>query len=133
MKYMVIGLGEFGRALAEELTQNFNDVIGVDIDNNVVNALKDKISVVYSMDASDSAALSQLPIDELDGVVVAIGGSFDISLRTVAALKECGVTNICARGIDDIHISILKAMSISKILTPERDAAKVYAKTNTLF
>lgn len=30
MRFLVIGLGNFGRTLAEELTDNGHDVIGVD-------------------------------------------------------------------------------------------------------
>lgn len=32
MKYLIIGLGNFGRTLAEELTDNDNEVIGIDND-----------------------------------------------------------------------------------------------------
>lgn len=30
MKYLIIGLGNFGRTLAEELTDNDNEVIGIE-------------------------------------------------------------------------------------------------------
>ena len=115
MKYLIIGLGEFGKTLAQELTDKFNDVIGIDSNEHRVNSIKERISVTYIMDATEPLALVELPLKEIDCAIVAIGQSMDASLRTVAALKENGFTNIYARAIDDTHMSILKAMNIQKI------------------
>jgi len=43
MKYLIIGLGNFGASLAEKLTMNGNEVIGVDNSMSKVDALKEKI------------------------------------------------------------------------------------------
>lgn len=128
MKYLVIGLGNFGKTLAEELSDNGNDVIGIDSNEHRVDDVKDRISVAYIMDATDATALRSLPIDEIDCAVVTIGQSMDFSLRAVAALKELSAKNIYARAIDDTHVSILKAMNISKIFVPESYAAKIFAQ-----
>ena len=48
MRFLVIGLGNFGRTLAEELTDNGHDVIGVDSLEHRVEEVKDRISVAYS-------------------------------------------------------------------------------------
>ncbi len=128
MKYLIIGLGEFGRTLALELTDKLNDVIGIDSNEHRVNYIKDRISLTYIMDATEPLALAELPLKEVDCAIVAIGQSMDASLRTVAALKENGVANIYARAIDDTHLSILKAMNIQKIFIPEKYAAQMYVK-----
>lgn len=127
MKYLIIGLGEFGRTLAEELTENSNEVIGIDINEHKVNMIKDRISVSYILDATDPAALSQLPLKEMDCAIVAIGQSLDSSLRCVAALKENKLPRIYARAVDKAHMSILKAMDIQHIFIPEIYAAREYA------
>lgn len=131
MKYLVIGLGEFGRTLAEELTDQFNDVIGIDCNELRVNSIKNRISLAYIMDSTDASSLAQLPLDDLDGVIVAIGQSLDVSLRTVAALKENGVKNIYARAIDQTHLSILNAMSVTKVFIPEKYAAQMYVQNES--
>ena len=128
MKYLIIGLGEFGKTLAQELTDKFNDVIGIDSNEHRVNSIKERISVTYIMDATEPLALAELPLKEIDCAIVAIGQSMDASLRTVAALKENGFKNIYARAIDDTHMSILKAMNIQKIFIPEKYAAQMYVK-----
>lgn len=127
MKYIVIGLGNFGITLAEELTDSGHEVIGIDVNEHRVEEIKERISVAYIMDATERMALKALPLDEIDAVVVAIGQSMDASLRCVAALKELGVKNVYARALDKTHVSILSAMSIRKIFIPETYAARVFA------
>lgn len=127
MKYLVIGLGNFGKTLAEELTDRGHDVIGVDHNEHRVEEVKNRISVAYILDATERAALAALPLDEIDGAVVAIGQSMDCSLRTVAALKELSVEKVYARALDRTHRSILSAMNIQKIFMPESYAARIFA------
>lgn len=127
MKYLVIGLGGFGKTLAEALTDKGHDVIGVDSNEHRVEEIKDRISVAYIMDATERMALRELPLDEIDGAIVAIGQSMDYSLRAVAALKELSVSKIYARALDRTHLSILKVMNIQKIFIPESYAARIFA------
>ena len=44
MKYLVIGLGNLGRAIAKDLTRVGNEVIGVDMDLHRVDMLKNDIA-----------------------------------------------------------------------------------------
>lgn len=128
MKYLVIGLGNFGNTLACKLTDMGHDVIGVDNNEHRVEEVKERISLAYIMDATDKAALRSLPLDEVDCTVVAIGQSMDYALRTVAALKELKVPRIYARALDLTHKSILQAMNIQKIFIPESFAAEIIAE-----
>lgn len=128
MKYLIIGLGNFGNTLACKLTDMGHDVIGVDSDEHRVEEIKEKIAVSYIMDATDKFALKTLPLDEIDCAVVAIGQSMDSALRCVASLKELKVNQIFARALDLTHKSILKAMNIQKIFIPESFAAGIIAE-----
>lgn len=129
MKFLIIGLGNFGRRLAEDLTDQGHDVIGVDINEHRVDDVKNRISLAYIMDSTEKSALAALPLDEIDHVVVAVGQSMDHSLRTVVALKELEVKNIYARALDKVHHSILSAMSVAHIIIPETYAARVFARS----
>lgn len=128
MKYIIIGLGNFGSTLACKLTDMGHEVIGVDNHENRVDEIKEKIAVSYIMDATEKAALKSLPLYDIDYAIVAIGQSMDASLRVVAALKELEVSHIYARALDMTHMSILKAMNIQKIFIPETFAARLIAE-----
>lgn len=129
MKFIVIGLGNYGRVLAEELTVLNQEVIGADINGNKVEAIKDKIATAFLLDATDEQSLSVLPLKSVDLVIVAIGENFGASVRVVAMLKKMGVKHIYARAIDQVHKAILEAFGIDRILSPEEDAARNLVQT----
>lgn len=124
MKVIVIGLGNYGRSLSEELSAIGHEVIGVDSNEHRVNVIKDKLAVSYIINVEEEAALSVLPFNTADAVVVCIGENFSASLRVVSLLKKLKVQHIYARAIDSTHRSILEAFSIERILAPEEEAAR---------
>lgn len=76
MKYIIIGLGNYGGVLAEELSVLGHEVIGVDTNEHRVDVLKDKIATSFIIDATDEQSLSVLPLKDVDVVIVAIGEKF---------------------------------------------------------
>lgn len=124
MRYLIIGLGIYGSNLATDLTAMGHEVIGADRDAQVVEALKDKISTAYILDATEEAALSVLPLKTVDLVIVAIGENFGASVKSVALLRKLGVKRIYARAVDEIHQTILEGFKVDRILAPEQRAAQ---------
>lgn len=123
MKYIIIGLGNYGTALAEELSGLGHEVVAVDEDMTKVEAIKDKLAGAFQLDATDRSALRVLPLRDVDIVIVAIGENFGASIKVTALLKLLKVKHIYARANDEVHRSILQAFNIDHILSPERDAA----------
>ena len=66
MKYLVIGLGNLGRAIAKDLTRVGNEVIGVDMDLHRVDMLKNDIAGAVALDSTDKEAVEH-PAIERDG------------------------------------------------------------------
>ncbi len=128
MKYIIIGLGNYGSVLAEELTILGHEVIGVDIDENRVETIKDKIATSFILDATEHESLKILPICTVDMVIVAIGENFGASIKVVALLKMLKAQHIYARAVDDVHKSVLEAFELDNILTPEKEAARNLVK-----
>ncbi len=124
MKYIIIGLGNYGHALAEELSALGHEVIGADVSPARVDGLKEKVATAFVIDATDEQALSVLPLNSVDVVIVAIGENFGASIRVVALLKQKKVEHVYARAIDAVHRSVLEAFELERILTPEEDAAR---------
>lgn len=123
MKYIVIGLGNYGMVVAVELTALGHEVIGVDILEDRVDEIKDKIATAFVVDATDETSVSVLPLNNVDAVIVAISEDFGASIRVTAKLKQHKVEHIYARAMDDLHKAVLEAFDIDRILTPEEDAA----------
>lgn len=88
MKYLVIGLGNLGRAIAASLTQIGDEVIGVDSTMLRVEAVKGYTSGAIQLDATDPIALGTLPLNEMDAIIVTFGKDIGTSIQSVADRKS---------------------------------------------
>ncbi|WP_185871141.1 potassium channel family protein [Blattabacterium cuenoti] len=123
MKIIIIGLGNFGRSLALNLTDNGHEVFGIDYKMEKVDLLKDHIANVVCMDANNEAAYKALPIQQANLGIVAIGENEGASIVTTAILKRYKNLRIVSRSLSKIHDTILEAMGINDVVHPEQDAA----------
>lgn len=132
MKYIVVGLGNFGLALAEKLTKLGNEVIGIDSSMTKVEAVKEKISHAICMDATDEYTMGGLPFKDTDVVIVAIGENKGANIMATAMVKKLHPKKIISRAIDPLHETILQAMDINTIVHPEEETAEKWAKKLSL-
>lgn len=129
MKTIVIGLGNFGSTLARELTKMGHEVIGVDKDKHKADQYANEITYTMSLDTSDKNALANLPLDDVDLVVVAIGEDFGSSMLTSALLREKNISKLYCRAISELHREILLSIGITNILFPEQLSAEHFARS----
>lgn len=128
MKYIIFGLGNFGASLAQKLTEQGNEVIGIDSSMTKVEAFKEKISHTICMDATDEFAVSGLPLKETDIVLVAIGENQGANIMTTALLKNFQVKKLISRSINPLHEKVLQAIGVDEIVRPEEETAERWAK-----
>ena len=81
-KVAVFGLGRFGSAVARTLSAEGVEVLAVDQDRALVDALKDEVAVAVSFDVTDREALRRYEVGEMDAVVIGIGAGFEASVMT---------------------------------------------------
>lgn len=128
MKYIIFGLGNFGASLAEKLTAQGNEVIGVDRNMDKVDALKERISHTICLDATDEFTVTGLPLKEADIVVVAIGEDQGANIMVTALLRTIQVKRLISRAINPLHEKVLKALGVDEIVHPEEETAERWAK-----
>lgn len=128
MKYIVIGLGNYGSALATKLTTLGHEVIGVDSHMNHIEPIKDKVTHAICLNCTELHALRTLPLQEADVIFVAIGEDFGASIMISALLKQMNVKKIISRAINTVHQTILGAIGIEDIIFPEQDSANRLVK-----
>lgn len=124
MKFIVLGLGHFGKSLAVKLTQMGHEVIGVDNRMTRVEQLKNDITHTICLNSTDREAVSSLPLKDAHAVIVAIGEDEAASLLTSALLKKLGVRRIIGRVVSDLQRTVLDAMSIREYVLPEEESAE---------
>ena len=128
MKYIIVGLGNFGASLAQKLTEQGNEVIGVDNNMGKVDAFKSKISHTICLDSTDQHTVSGLPLQDTDIVIVAIGEDQGANIMTTAVLKNLKAKRLISRAINPLHETILQAMGVDEIVHPEEETAERLAK-----
>lgn len=128
MKYIIFGLGNFGASLAEKLTEQGNEVIGVDNNMDKVDYLKEKISHTICLDATDEVTVSGLPLKDADVVIVAIGEDQGANIMVTALLKNLQVTRLISRAINGLHEKVLQAIGVDEIVHPEEETAERWSK-----
>ncbi|WP_026632444.1 potassium channel family protein [Dyadobacter alkalitolerans] len=124
MKYIIFGLGSFGKSLAIRLTELGHETIGVDSNMQKVEQLKERITHTVCMDCTDRNAVSSLPFKDADSVIVAIGEDEGASLLATALLKQLGVKKIIGRVVSDLQKTVLEAMQIEEYILPEEESAE---------
>lgn len=128
MKYIIVGLGNFGASLAKKLTSQGNEVIGIDNNMTKVDSYKEKITHTICMDSTDEFTVSGLPLDETDVVIVAIGEDKGSNVMTTALFKNLQVKRLISRAIDPLHEKVLTAIGVDEIVHPEEETAERWAK-----
>lgn len=124
MKYIIIGLGNFGSALAEKLTNSGHEVIGVDKEMMRVEAVKEIVTHAVCLDSSDSEAVKSLPLRNADVVIVCIGENEGASIMATALMKKNNVNRLISRSISPLHQTVLEAMGITEIMCIEEESAE---------
>ena len=123
MKFIIIGLGNFGSSLAIKLSEMGHEVIGADINMNKVDSLKDRITFCITMDATDEKAVDNLPLRESDVVIIAIGEDEGASIMATAVIKHKFNKRIISRAVSNVQSTVMRAMGVEEIVYPEEDAA----------
>lgn len=128
MKFCIIGLGQFGRSLAIELTAEGHDVLAIDSNEALVDSVKDRVTMAARTDGTDIAELEALGVARMDAGIVGIGEDFAASLTVAAHLQKLKVRQVYCRVINDVHSHILDLMQITEKIQPEVMAARQFAK-----
>lgn len=119
---LVIGLGRFGIALAEQLVAQGKEVLAVDRDRSIVQRYADIFTHTVEADATDLEALRQLGAEDFDAAVVGVGTSIESSVLIAANLVDSGVDQVWAKAINTTHGKILTRIGCHHVIYPEHDA-----------
>jgi len=123
--FIVLGLGTFGSALAEQLHKNGCRVTGVDADRSRVENLKDVLYEAVVGDVTSRDTLAELSLDACDAVFISLGESQNIAPSLLATLhcRELGARRIIVKGLSREHAKILEALGVDRVVFPETEIA----------
>lgn len=129
---LVIGMGKFGRILAEKLQGFGNDVMVIDKDEGIINELSPMFTNAMIANCTNPSIIEKLGVEGFDACFVAIGDDFQASLEITSLLKENGAKTVVSLADRDIQKKFLLRNGADEVVYPIRDLAeKLAVRYNT--
>jgi trk system potassium uptake protein len=130
-QFVVIGMGRFGRGVAQTLQESGHEVLGIDRSEKLVaEALADRvITHGLELDSTNPTALEEAGVFEMDTVIVAIGNEIQASIITTLNLKEGGVATVMAKASNTTHGKLLSKVGADRVVYPEHEMGCELART----
>jgi trk system potassium uptake protein TrkA len=120
-QFAVIGLGRFGSSVAITLHEVGHEVLAIDMDEEQVRRMSDRVTHVVQADTTDENSLKALGVRNFDVVVVAIGEDIQANTLTTLLLRELGSKFIVAKARNLLHGKMLNKIGADRVVYPERD------------
>lgn len=120
---LLIGLGRFGRHMAQKLADLRHQVLAIDKDEQKVRDAMSYVTNAQIGDAADPALIDALGVKDFDLCVVTMSHDLQASLEITALLKEKGAPYVLVRVSRDTHGRFLLACGADEIIYPEKEMA----------
>jgi len=120
-EFVVLGLGRFGKSVAITLAESGCEVLVVDIDENLINEIADKVTYAVKADATDADTLKTLGISNFDGAIIGMGENLEASVMATILVKELGIPYVLTKAHSELHSRILKKVGADMVVFPEKE------------
>jgi len=119
--FVVVGCGRFGSAVAETLYNLGNEVLAIDGDEEVIEAISGHVTHAVQADVMDENVMRELGIRNFDVAVISIASNLEASILATIIVKDLGVKKVVAKAQSEIHGKVLRRIGADKVIFPERD------------
>jgi trk system potassium uptake protein TrkA len=122
ISYGIVGVGRFGRALAEELAVTTSELLVMDRDEDKIREMRDITENAYVVKTLDKKSLQETGIQNCDVAIVCISNQMDTSILTTLNLVSLGIPKVISKANSQEHGIILEKLG-AEVVYPERDMA----------
>lgn len=126
--FLVIGMGRFGTAVAQELTELGQEVLVIDENEEDVQRVAEDVTQAMQGDAQDEAVLRAVGVRNFDCCVVAVGTDMEASILITVMLKELGAKYIVAKARSAVHAKVLERVGADRVVLPESEMGRKLAQ-----
>lgn len=127
--FLIVGLGRFGQAVAEELAKQNADVMAIDNREEAVIEASENVEHCMICDSTNENAMRQLGLDHINHAIVTIGDNVEATILTTIILKEIGIKKISVRVDNEYYTKIMQKLGADEIIFPEKIAGVRYANS----
>ena len=122
-RFVVIGLGQFGSNVALRLVEQKCDVLAIDVNEERVQELSDRIPHAVVADATHEKVLHRLGVADYDVAIISCGDALETSILATAIIREIGVREIIVKANSKTHGRILERLGATRVIYPEEERA----------
>jgi trk system potassium uptake protein TrkA len=123
-RVVVVGLGSFGAAAAQALTDMGHVVAAVDSDRDKVERVSGFLGTALIGDGTDPDVLEHLGAASADLALVSTGDDVTASVLAAVELRNLGSARIHVKVVSEIHARILGKIGVDSTVFPERESAQ---------
>lgn len=126
--FAVIGLGQFGTALAITLAESNCDVLAIDDKEENIQEIAEKVTYAVKADVREPGILQSLGVQNVDVAIIAVSENMEASISATMQAKELGVPFVMAKATNGLHGRILNKIGADQVINPEQSMGLRVAK-----
>lgn len=126
-QFAVIGLGQFGQALAIKLSELGKDVLVIDSNEQLINDISSKVTHAIVADAEDEQVLRSVGLSNFDVVCVCMSTNMEANILITLMAKEMGVPYVVSKASTERHKHVLQKIGADLVVFPEDNMGKKLA------
>ena len=120
--FAVLGLGNFGMSVADELMTGGAEVLVADRNEQLIEENASRFTQAVIADLKDADEIQQLGLGNMDAVIVCMSQDLEASIMCVMIAKENGVHRVIAKAKNKRISEILKKAGADLIVFPEKES-----------
>lgn len=134
-KFAVLGLGVFGKTIAEVIAENQAEVIAIDENMEEVEAIANQVELAVQGDFTRLDTLEEAGVADCDVAIVSTTEKLETAILTIMNLEQLGIKTIIVKARSLDHIEVLERVGAHRVLIPEVEMGRFFGKelTNTSF
>lgn len=121
-RFVVIGLGNFGAAVAETLHSIGHDVAALDRDAERVDAMARLATRSAVGDATDVGTLRRIGAEGADAAVISTGDDITASALSTLLLRDLGVRELYVKVVSADHARLIDKIGARETIFPEHES-----------
>lgn len=121
-EFVIIGMGRFGKSVANTLVDHGHDVLVIDKNADRVQQLRYELPHIVQMDATNAEAMSQIGVGDFQTGLICMSSDFESNLLATVLLAKAGVNHIIVKARTSTQKQILKEVGAHEVILPEHEA-----------
>ena len=121
-RFVIVGLGNFGAAVAETLHAIGHDVAALDRDAERVDQMSRFVARAAAGDGTDARTLKRLGAEDADAAVISTGDNITASALSALVMRDLGVEELYVKVVSHDHARLIEKIGVTETIFPERES-----------